>query len=135
MRKYIARGLLVAAMLTSGAAYAAEPAHAGKGGVATITCRPVVGESPEACGGTGTDLPNLPPAGYEIYTLPSKRELLDLSRAKRRAKVRETARYLDPCRYEDSRNCVWYAGKRGNGKGKSFIDVQGRNFYFDGTVR
>lgn len=26
-----------------------------------------------------------------------------------------------PCKYEDSKNCVWDAKHRGNGKGRSFI--------------
>ena len=33
---------------------------------------------------------------------------------------------LPPCKYEDSRNCIWDASKRGNGKGQSFIDIDGK---------
>lgn len=32
---------------------------------------------------------------------------------------------MRPCRYEDSRNCFWSAGQRGNGVGTSFVDVKG----------
>lgn len=32
---------------------------------------------------------------------------------------------LPGCRFEDSRNCVWDAGTRGNGRGRSFTDVGG----------
>lgn len=30
------------------------------------------------------------------------------------------------CKYEDSRNCVWDAKHRGNGKGRSFINRNGK---------
>lgn len=33
------------------------------------------------------------------------------------------------CRYEDSRNCYWNAQKRGNHRGRSFIDINGETFY------
>lgn len=36
------------------------------------------------------------------------------------------------CQYEDSRNCWWNAGKRGNGVGHSFVDLKGRALYLDG---
>ncbi len=29
------------------------------------------------------------------------------------------------CRYEDSRNCYWNARVRGNGEGRSFVDLRG----------
>lgn len=36
---------------------------------------------------------------------------------------------LSPCQYEDSANCVWDASRMGNGKGKSFVNVQGEYYY------
>ena len=32
---------------------------------------------------------------------------------------------LTPCKHEDSRDCYWNARKRGNGIGRSFIDLRG----------
>lgn len=37
------------------------------------------------------------------------------------------------CAYEDSTNCVWDAGDRGNGKGRSFIDIGGLTLYTGGS--
>lgn len=38
---------------------------------------------------------------------------------------------LPNCKEEDSRNCVWDAGKSGNGEGMTFIDYHGTAFYAD----
>lgn len=35
---------------------------------------------------------------------------------------------VPPCRDEDSDNCFWWAPARGNGKGESFVTVEGRVF-------
>ena len=43
------------------------------------------------------------------------------------AASRETA-YLPLCPTEDSANCIWNANNRGNWKGRSLIDYQGRLF-------
>lgn len=34
-----------------------------------------------------------------------------------------------PCKQEDSRNCFWWAEGRGNGEGKSFVNLRGRTIY------
>lgn len=39
-----------------------------------------------------------------------------------------TAWYFAPCVYEDSGRCHWNAGKRGNGRGTSFIRYGGKTF-------
>lgn len=39
------------------------------------------------------------------------------------------------CKYEDSRNCWWDAGKRGNKRGKSFADLNGRVHYSTKNVK
>lgn len=36
---------------------------------------------------------------------------------------------LNPCRYEDGRNCYWDARTAGNGRGHSFVAVSGRLVY------
>lgn len=36
---------------------------------------------------------------------------------------------LAPCEFEDSANCYWDASERGNGKGDSFVDVDGTAYY------
>lgn len=36
---------------------------------------------------------------------------------------------LPACKYEDSLNCVWQADKRGNKRGKSFVNFQQITFY------
>lgn len=36
---------------------------------------------------------------------------------------------LPACKYEDSANCFWNAKKKGNGKGRSFIDLRGTAIY------
>lgn len=41
---------------------------------------------------------------------------------------------LPPCEHEDSTNCYWDAGERGNGEGVSFVDVDGTAYYPDDTV-
>lgn len=38
-------------------------------------------------------------------------------------------RVLPGCKHEDSLNCVWDASKRGNKKGKSFVNFQQVTFY------
>lgn len=35
------------------------------------------------------------------------------------------------CEYEDSRNCAWDASERGNGLGRSFVDINGTPYYLD----
>ena len=35
-----------------------------------------------------------------------------------------------PCKFEDSRNCYWDAGRFGNGQGRSFVDLNGKARYF-----
>lgn len=39
------------------------------------------------------------------------------------------------CKYEDSRNCWWDAGKRGNKRGHSFADLNGRVHYSTKNVK
>lgn len=39
---------------------------------------------------------------------------------------------LPLCEFEDSENCFWDAKALGNGKGRSFIDLNGTAFYLDG---
>lgn len=34
-----------------------------------------------------------------------------------------------PCKYEDSRNCFWWAPARGNKRGWSFINLKGTVYY------
>lgn len=41
---------------------------------------------------------------------------------------------LRKCEYEDSPNCVWYAGWMGNARGMSFADLKHRTFYFKGRA-
>lgn len=41
---------------------------------------------------------------------------------------------LPPCAQEDSDNCYWDAANMGNGKGKSFVTIDGTTTYEDGTV-
>lgn len=36
---------------------------------------------------------------------------------------------LNACRYEDGRHCFWSAGSAGNGRGDSFVVVDGRVIY------
>lgn len=38
-------------------------------------------------------------------------------------------RVLPACKFEDSLNCVWDASKRGNKRGKSFVNFQQITFY------
>lgn len=33
-----------------------------------------------------------------------------------------------PCKREDSRNCFWDAGRSGNGRGRSFVDLRGKTY-------
>lgn len=40
---------------------------------------------------------------------------------------------LPPCPTEDSDQCYWNAVEHGNGQGTSFIAVDGRVTYLDGT--
>lgn len=42
--------------------------------------------------------------------------------------VKPLSTILEPCATEDSINCVWEARERGNGKGLSYIDING-GFY------
>lgn len=44
-------------------------------------------------------------------------------------------RTLVRCAEEDSRNCYWNAAHRGNGRGRSFIDVHGRAYYLPRGAR
>lgn len=37
---------------------------------------------------------------------------------------------LPACEYEDSSNCYWDAGARGNGQGQSFYDIAGTAYFF-----
>jgi len=37
---------------------------------------------------------------------------------------------LPPCQWEDSTNCYWDAGERGNGLGTSFYDIGGISYPF-----
>lgn len=39
------------------------------------------------------------------------------------------------CRYEDSRNCYFNAKKRGDGKGRSFINLKGRIVYVNTAMQ
>jgi hypothetical protein len=39
------------------------------------------------------------------------------------------AQHLRPCPLEDSRNCFWDSGERGNGSGRDFIDLNGKVYY------
>jgi hypothetical protein len=38
-----------------------------------------------------------------------------------------------PCAAEDSTNCVWDAQEQGNGRGTSFVDIDGTAHYFGGA--
>ena len=38
---------------------------------------------------------------------------------------------LRPCEFEDSDNCYWDAGERGNGRGQSFYVINGQVFSFE----
>lgn len=49
--------------------------------------------------------------------------------------IRVVATVLRPCPQEDSRNCYWDAGHRGNGIGHSFVDLNGTAYYLRGPVR
>lgn len=40
-----------------------------------------------------------------------------------------SAYVFTPCRYEDSRNCFWWASTSGSGTGHSFLDLGGRVVY------
>jgi len=42
-----------------------------------------------------------------------------------------TSAGLPACEYEDSQNCYWDAAARGNGQGRSFIDVGGVVLYVE----
>lgn len=39
-----------------------------------------------------------------------------------------------PCAAEDSTNCVWDAAQQGNGRGSSFVDIDGTAYTF-GSIR
>ena len=41
---------------------------------------------------------------------------------------------LRPCALEDSKDCYWDARTQGNGTGRSFVDVDGLLFTWDGVV-
>lgn len=41
---------------------------------------------------------------------------------------------LPPCVAEDSADCFWYAPERGNGRGDSFVDVDGLLFTWSGVI-
>lgn len=41
---------------------------------------------------------------------------------------------LPPCKYEDSADCFWHAPTMGNGVGRSFVDIDGLLFTWDGVV-
>lgn len=41
------------------------------------------------------------------------------------------AQELEPCEFEDSTNCYWFAEEAGNGKGQSFVDVNGTAYAID----
>jgi type 1 glutamine amidotransferase len=44
----------------------------------------------------------------------------------------DQSKWLVPrCRYEDSRNCYWNAERRGNGEGRSFVDIGSRHHLVD----
>ena len=36
---------------------------------------------------------------------------------------------LMPCQSEDSTDCYWNAQERGNGRGRSFVNIDGAVFY------
>lgn len=42
---------------------------------------------------------------------------------------RVDASILRPCKYEDSENCYWDAGKFGNGVGRTFVHLNHHTFY------
>jgi hypothetical protein len=42
---------------------------------------------------------------------------------------------LRPCVYEDSQNCWWDAGKMGNGRGTSFVNIDGHLYFLRGVRR
>ena len=65
----------------------------------------------------------------------TKAELLDMTRKERRVIVPQVARWMKPCKFEDSRWCVWHADVMGNDRGDSFIDKGGVAFYFNGKVK
>jgi hypothetical protein len=48
------------------------------------------------------------------------------------ALVPEPTQPLPACASEDSTNCVWHADTQGNGEGRSFIDVEGKQIFISG---
>lgn len=42
---------------------------------------------------------------------------------------------LRPCAFEDSRDCFWDAAKRGNRKGRSFVNIDGHTYYLGVATR
>lgn len=41
---------------------------------------------------------------------------------------------LPACETEDSSDCFWHAPTRGNGRGNSFVDIDGLLFTWDGAL-
>ena len=47
----------------------------------------------------------------------------------RQAALRWVADHIRPCPQEDSRNCFWDAKNRGNKKGRSLVDLNGKKYF------
>ena len=47
----------------------------------------------------------------------------------------EVGREMPPCEHEDSINCVWDAQSRSNGRGQSFVDIDGVKYATEGAGR
>lgn len=68
--------------------------------------------------------------GYYVFTVTSLPAVGSGKPVKLSAKqFKALERVLPACKYEDSLNCVWAADKRGNKKGKSFVNFQQITFY------
>lgn len=50
--------------------------------------------------------------------------------ADRRARIAWASHRLPVCKQEDSRNCKWRADRHGNGTGRSFVNLNGRVYYW-----
>lgn len=44
-------------------------------------------------------------------------------------RTHRTAYLIHPCPTEDSTDCYWFADVQGNGRGSSFIDIDGHTYY------
>jgi hypothetical protein len=61
----------------------------------------------------------------------SSSDVADTTKKQRHA-LRVVAPLMKPCKFEDSHNCYWDAKTRGNGRGRSFVDLAGVVYYVGG---